>query len=420
MTQPAPDPILIRGARCALGPRESERCLLELTSGRIRRILRAGEHEEFGSANTFSLDLGGFLVLPGLINAHDHLEFSLFPRLAVPPYRNYIEWGVDIHSRFPDIIAAHRSVPIDVRVWWGGIRNLLCGVTTVSHHNPLHPAMLEAQFPVRVIREYGWAHSPALGGDLRSARASTPENAAFLIHACEGTDEVARNELWDLDRQGLLDANIVLIHGLALDQRGVDRMIERRTSLIVCPSSNHFLFGTLPNLGLLNSIPHVVLGNDSPLTAEGDLLDEIQFATGRCDLTPEAAWAMVTTSPARILRLHNGEGTLQPGGFADVVVVKDTGMSPADTLQDLSKCAVELVIIGGHVQLASQSLYQKLPFKLRAELEPLYIDGAVRWLRVPMSHLLQRAEQVLGAGQVQLGSCRLTVPEQEGVASHVS
>lgn len=416
MKHRTPDPILIRGACCATGPHESERCSMELADGRIRRMLREGKREPTCSAWRFTLDLEGFLVLPGLINAHDHLEFSLFPRLATPPYRNYIEWGADIHSRFPDLIAAHRAVPKDVRVWWGGIRNLLCGVTTVSHHNPLHPAMLDPEFPVRVIRDYGWAHSPALGGDLRNARGLTPKNAAFLIHACEGTDEIARNELWDLDRQGLLDASTVLIHGLALDRQSVDRLIERRTSLITCPSSNQFLFRTLPDFALLKTIPHLAMGNDSPLTAEGDLLDEIRFACRFCGLTPEAVWTMVTDAPATILRLYEQKGTLRPGGPADLVVVRDRGRQPADTLTALTMQDVEFVIIGGRVQLASEMLLSKLPPEMQDKLEPLCADGVVRWLRAPVLHLLRTAEQVLGVGQVRLGRSLITVPEQEGVA----
>ena len=406
----APDSILILGARCATGPHESEHCSLELTGGRIQRSLHEGDLDEAKSADRFALDLHGFLVLPGLINAHDHLEFSLFPRLAAPPYRNYVEWGDDIHNRFPTIIAAHRALGKDVRVWWGGIRNLLCGVTTVSHHNPMHAAMSDIDFPVRVIRDSGWAHSPALGGDLRRARAMTPEKAPFLIHACEGTDEVARREVWDLDRLGLLDASTVLIHGLALDHKGVDLLIERRTSLIACPSSNQFLFGALPDLSLLSSIPHLALGNDSPLTAEGDLLDEIRFAIRYCGLTPQTAWSMVTNAPATILRLRNLEGALQPGGLADVVVVRDTGKRPADALSDLTMQDVELVIIGGRVQLASQMLLDKLPPKMRDKLEPLCVDGTVRWLRAPVSYLLLRAEQVLGAGQARLGGRVMTTP----------
>lgn len=404
------DSILLRGASCAISPHASERCSLELSRGRIERLVRKGDLEGATSSDRMVFDLSGFLILPGLVNAHDHLEFSLFPRLAAAPYRNYIEWGVDIHHRFPDAIAVHRAVPKDVRVWWGGIRNLLCGATTVSHHDRLHADMLDAEFPVRVIRDYGWAHSPALGGDLPGACAATPKEAPFLIHACEGTDEVARGEVWDLDRQTLLDARTVLVHGLALDRQGVYRLIERRTSLIVCPSSNQFLFNVLPDLAQLASIPHLTLGNDSPLTAEGDLLDEIRFAIRACGLTPEAAWTMVTEAPATILRLHKKEGTLQPGGVGDLVVVKDTGKPPADTLSELTMRDVELVIIGGRVQLVSPALLERLPARIRGELEPLCAGGIMRWLRAPVSYLLRRAEQVLGAGQVRLGGRVVTAP----------
>jgi cytosine/adenosine deaminase-related metal-dependent hydrolase len=406
--------VVIHGARYAKGPQESEYGSIEITGGHIRRILSRSSLSPATPSQCTAIDLSGFLIMPGLINAHDHLEFALFPRLADPPYRNYIDWGEDIHQKFPEAIAKHRAVPKDLRVWWGGIRNLLSGVTTVSHHNPLWQELQRDDFPVRVVQHYGWAHSPALGGDLRAARAATPEGRPFIVHACEGVDELAREELWGLDRSGVLDASTVLVHGLAIDAAGVELMRERGVSLVVCPSSNNFLFGELPDMPLLGGVEYVALGNDSPLTAEGDLLDEIRFAMRSCGIGPCAAYRMVTTAPAEILRLECGEGAIKVSGIGDLMAIRDTDQDPADRLRTLSMTDVELVMIGGRVQLASETLLERLPSSARGGLEPLWIDGTIRWLRAPVKELLRATEEVMGAGGVQLGSRRIRVVARAG------
>ena len=116
---------LLHGICCAVGPHSSMRGTIEIANGRLTHI----RHDRLASLVTASrridIDLSGFLVMPGLVNAHDHLQFALYPNLGNPPYRNYIEWGEDIHATFSEIIAKHKSVPKDVRLWWGGIRNLL-------------------------------------------------------------------------------------------------------------------------------------------------------------------------------------------------------------------------------------------------------------------------------------------------------
>src|ERR1700754_4578557 len=43
-------------------------------------------------------DFSGHFLYPGLINAHDHLEMNLYPRLGTPPYNNYTEWSKDIYK----------------------------------------------------------------------------------------------------------------------------------------------------------------------------------------------------------------------------------------------------------------------------------------------------------------------------------
>lgn len=328
-----------------------------------------------------------------------------------PPYSNYIEWGNDIHKQFPDLIAKHRSVPKDVRLWWGGIRNLLCGVTTVCHHDPFWPTLGNPDFPVRVVSRYGWGHSLALGGDLRRAHAATPGGGAFIVHACEGIDEASREELQKLEELGILDSSTVIVHGLAIDREGVSLMRQRGASLIACPSSNHFLFGTLPDIQMFGALEKVALGSDSPLTAEGDLLDELRFAMQYSGISGSTAYRMATTVPAAILQLTNAEGSIEEAGWADLIAIKDTDQGPAERLHALSASDIEFVMIGGRIQLASEEVLPRLPFSVRQGLEPLAINGVIRWLRAPISVLLQKVKQVLGEDQIRLGNKSIRVPE---------
>lgn len=404
--------VVIYGGRCAIGPRESMCASIEIAGDRVNCIRKEHWLLSPGASDLQSIDLSGFFIMPGFINAHDHLEFALYPRLANPPYRNYIDWGTDIHNSFPTLIAKHRAVPKDIRLWWGGIRNLLCGVTTVSHHNPLWPELQREDFPVRVVQQYGWAHSLALGGNLHLARSDTPKGRAFIIHACEGIDDEARGELWELDRLALLDEDTVLVHGLAIDHDGVALMKKRKASLIVCPSSNEFLFGKLPDLSLLMEIDQVTLGNDSPLTAVGDLLDEVQFAMRFCNISAELAYRMVTVAPAAILRLDDAAGSIKKSGVADLIAVRDTRQDAENRLKTLALNDIEFVMIEGRVQLASDAILNRLPLAVRQGLEALWIDGTVRWLRAPVKELLQKTEEVLGKDKVQLGAKNVCNPRR--------
>ncbi|MGB6689830.1 MAG: methyltransferase domain-containing protein [Terracidiphilus sp.] len=397
------DRVILKGARCALGARECARASIRIARGQVAQLVSDG-FSSFGCEDAGAeIDLTGYLLMPGLINAHDHLEFALFPRLANSRYRNATEWAEDIQKTFANEIAMHRSVAKDVRLWWGAVRNLLCGVTTVCHHNAAEAELSREDFPVRVVADCGWAHSLAFGGDLRAERAATPERRPFIVHACEGVDRTAREELWQLDRLNVLDDDCVIVHGLAIDDEGAALLRRRGASMIICPSSNGYLFGQIPDIRLLDGIGKVALGSDSPLTADGDLLDEIRFAIHFCGASPEAAYRMVTEAPASILRLSNGEGSIRALGRADLIAIRDTNCDASDRLRDLSAADVELVLIGGRVQLASDSMMDRLPAFTTEGLEPLSIDDTIRWLRAPIRRLLSKAEAVLGAGAVRLG-----------------
>jgi hypothetical protein len=63
-------------------------------------------------------------------------------------------------------------------------------------------------------------------------------------------------------------------------------------------------------------------------------------------------------------------------------------------------------------------MIERLPFAAKQCLEPLSIDGSIRWLRAPVKSLLHEAEEVLGSGEVRLGCNKLLIPP-EAEAQHV-
>jgi cytosine/adenosine deaminase-related metal-dependent hydrolase/ubiquinone/menaquinone biosynthesis C-methylase UbiE len=391
---------------CALGPREKAAASVLIHDSNVEMV---SSRHSAKTTNT-CIDLSGYLLFPGLINAHDHLEFALFPRLGRGSYQNATQWAKDIQHHDAQVIAAHRRVSKRTRLWWGGIRNLLSGVTTVCHHNPIDPCLLDTDFPVRVISRFGWEHSLSFSVDVKAAHDVASEDEPFILHACEGVDEQSREELWALDRLGVLGQRTVLVHGLALDEQGVALLNARGSSLIVCPSSNNFLFGKTPAQQILDSVARLALGSDSPLTAAGDLLDEIRFAAETYAPTPEELYSLVIDDAVSILRLENMYGMICPGSPADLIAVRDQHREPAEILCSLSAKDVELVLRGGRVQLASESIFERLAEEDRNGMEPLLVEESLRWLRAPIAALLREAEDVLGESNVRLGGKLLCRP----------
>jgi hypothetical protein len=314
------------------------------------------------------LDLDGLELLPGLINAHDHLEFALFPRLGQRLYANATEWARDIFHPDRHPIREHLHVPKRLRLLWGGLRNLACGVTTVCHHNPYEP-VFDEDFPVRVVKRYGWAHSLAFEAHIRDCFHATPAGAPFLIHAGEGTDADAAREIFKLNELGVLDERTVLIHAVGFRADGWELIRKIGASVVWCPRSNLFTLGeTLSADAIASGIP-IALGTDSPLTAEGDLLDELRTARELVGDIPFDA--------ARILRLDPHSD--------DWIAAPTFGEPP------------ELVAMGGRIRLIGSRLARTLPPRICREFHPLNIETRppvlVRW-NVP--RMLEETAQYLG------------------------
>lgn len=373
------------GARVAISPEVAAPAGVEIRAGRIASF-RA-------QRCAVQLDLEGLLILPGLINAHDHLEFSLFPRLGTGPYPNASAWAAAIYRPDESPVREQLRVPKSTRLFWGGLKNLLSGVTTVCHHNPYEP-LFDYGFPVRVVKRFGWAHSLAFSPDIAARFRKTPRSWPFILHLGEAVDKEGKREIFQLDEAGALDSRTVLVHAVALNGKGTRLARERGTSLVWCPSSNQFLLGRTLDVKRLR-LP-VALGTDSALTFDGDLLDELRVARRVSRLPAARLYSMVTDQAALVLRLGAGEGTLRTGGVADLIAIRDKGRCPADSL---FRVQIELVMVGGKVKLVSPSLAERLPAPARRGLQPIELEDRGRFLvaaDVATHH--RRAARILGDG----------------------
>jgi cytosine/adenosine deaminase-related metal-dependent hydrolase len=326
-------------------------------------------------AGNDKLDLEGCLVLPGLINAHDHLEMNLFPRLGAGPYPNASRWAEDIYNPNQSPVKEHLSVPKALRFRWGAIKNVLSGVTTIAHHNDLHSVLFGRRYPARVLRRFNWAHSLRFSTDWLLKFQATPRNWPFIIHAAEGTDESAPSEIQTMAQAGALNASTVLVHCVGIGPLELSLIKKHRSSLIWCPSSNHFTLGRTLGSSVLNSGIPIALGTDSAMTADGDLLDELVVA--HRSVPAERLYEMVTSEPARILNLPFGFGRICHGGPADLLVLEDDGKTPATSL--LSKYP-QLVILKGRTVAASTGFADRHRLERSIDLSTLHLEGRGQYL----------------------------------------
>jgi cytosine/adenosine deaminase-related metal-dependent hydrolase len=360
------------------------------------RILSIGERPK---PHDTVVDLRGAIVLPGLVNAHDHLELNHYGRLkSRDRYENASEWIDDMRPRLASdpAIRGGRSHPLIERLFIGGLKNLLSGVTMVAHHNPFYPEMRRTM-PVRVVRRYGWAHSFLLerqpagargepGGDIARRWQATPADAPFLLHLAEGVDEEARGELPRLEAIGCLKPNTVIVHGVAIDGDGWRRVADAGAGLVWCPASNDFLFGrSVPVRDLLDSVErsptngsparvNIALGTDARITGSRDLLDELRVARGAAPVSAGELLRMVTTGPSALLRQPKS-GRLTVGAPADLMVIPPFDPDPAAALLKTTRRDVRLVMVGGRPLVGDPDLASVFRAR-RTKLRPLRVDAA--------------------------------------------
>ena len=330
------------------------------------------------------LDLAGRVLLPGLVNAHDHLDLSTFPALGRPPYPDAQAWAADLEAARDEGAVAALAVPLPDRLFLGGLRNLLSGATAVAHHGAYHRALARPDFPVRVLAKYQFAHSPGPAPALRRTYRSTDRRIPWLIHAAEGTNEECRRDVRALAEANVLRQNTVLIHAITLEDGDAQRIAAARACVVWCPEANRRLYGATADVAALRAAGvRIGLGSDSPMSGARDVLSNLAAARREAVYGDGDLIELATAASAEVARLPGGR--LQAGLPADLVAIDSL-----EAWREGDRRTLALVTVAGRPLYGDPALLDALGVRWT----PVTVDGAPRGLE---SGLGRRASGLLRA-----------------------
>lgn len=346
------------------------------------KILATGAHLVPQKKETV-IAFDNHFLYPGLINAHDHLEMNLYPNLGHPPYGNFTEWAKEIYQPTESPVREIEALPLKDRLLWGGVKNLIAGVTTVIHHNPFHGSLKSSGFPVKVLSSYAWAHSLEFEKTVKQKFPKFSKKP-FMIHAAEGTDDFAHREIQRLAELGVLKANTVLIHAIGLTEKARQDIQSAGASVVWCPSSNLFMFGRTAEISAIKTRIKVALGSDSTMTGKATFFEEMQAALRTGQVTAQEIVDRVTRVPEQIFRLPVRR--LEPGGIADLLILPANREDYAENLVMQDSENTTAVFVNGEFRFGDR-VYAQL-FNLQES--SIRVGQQTKWISVDIKSLMTR------------------------------
>jgi cytosine/adenosine deaminase-related metal-dependent hydrolase len=310
---------------------------------------------------TREVNLGRVAILPGLVNAHTHLELS-YLRDQVPPSSSFIGWvrGVMAARRqmpdpqAPDILDAVDRAIVEAQAAGtaivGDISNTMVTMAPLLRSALAAVVFYElikfnARDPIQMV-ERARQEIDALGPTDRvraSLAAHAPYSVAPLlfraiqraierdpfapcsVHLAESAEEVqfiqegtgpwrdlleeigGWNDGWIvpgvspvqyLDETGFLTSHVLAVHGVQMTAADLARLVARGATLVTCPRSNGRTGAGAPPLeAFYNAGVHVAVGTDS-LASAPDLNVFAELATMRA-LAPTVPASALLASATR-------------------------------------------------------------------------------------------------------------------------
>ncbi|HTG49889.1 MAG TPA: amidohydrolase family protein [Gemmatimonadales bacterium] len=350
------------------------------------------------------------ILIPGLVNAHTHLELTGFD-LGAAPETDFRSWVARVRAvketRSADDFVAWARLGI-AESWSGGVTTVgdtgdsgsviqalaELGGSGVAYQEVFgpHPSQVReslAGLQGRVEEVGRWAggrvrigvspHAPyTVSGPLYAAVATWArvESLPLAVHLAEspaeselllrGTGPFA--DAWHergiplppgprcspvewVERHGVLGERTLCIHVVQAHEADLTRLARSAAAVAHCPLSNAaHRHGEAPLGGFLACGIRVGLGTDSVLSVgTPDLLAEARAARRLADLDADAALTLATLGGARALGLEGEIGSLEPGKWGDCAVVRPRSPAggPAEQVIGARREDVVATFLGG-------------------------------------------------------------------------
>ena len=310
-----------------------------------------------------------YSVLPCLVDAIKHGTTTLIDHHASP---NAIDGSLDIIAK---------------EVETAGLRAVLCYEVTDRDGEEKMKAGIQENVRFRMR-----AKSPLLAGTfglhasltlsdstLDLCRQAVPDNMGFHVHTAEHEsdeyDSLNKSGLRVIDRlhkHGILGPNTITAHGVHLDAREIQTLVETGTWLSHQPRSNmNNGVGVAPIESMLRAGIKVCLGNDGFTNAMWDewkaayLLHKAQHRDPRRMNGSDVAQMAIYNNAAlaNVFFPSATIGQLIPGAFADIIFVDyqpntplSAGNLPWHIIFGVQQSMVTTTIVGGKVLMKDREL----------------------------------------------------------------
>jgi cytosine/adenosine deaminase-related metal-dependent hydrolase len=366
---------------------------------------------ETGAATASVVQTNG-IIMPGMIDTHNHILFDVFDETdwaATMAYQNHNQWPNE--ARYGAMIDAKHylagessapvtPVPLNCELQkYGELKGLVAGTTAllgaagnrVCHRTTARSIDTSAHGICNSMA--GWADAPSSCSDLVRAHTLFPSTSsadsvcngfgstvsAYLVHIGEGVDQNSRDELEDLRVRSTVDGCLhdprtIIVHGTAFTGAEFDIMAAAGMNLTWSPRSNVFLYGLGTDLSKTTDIPlarskgiRVALAPDWSMGGSANLLQELGFADMLDNmqwgnqLSPQDLVEMVTSNPAEHLALEANIGRLEVGMKADIAVIGGDPLQPYASIVAAAPREVRMTIIDGIVVYGDDQLEPLAP-----------------------------------------------------------
>ncbi len=347
------------------------------------------------------------ILFPAIINAHDHLFGTYYPKVGNGTYICWLPWDYDLKSS-PIYEERNRNSPFEI-YQIGAYKNLISGVTTVHDHIPHHinDPFID-KLPVRVLQDYTLAHEASVydlkwgdGIEVEHERA-VQKNVPFVTHIEEGFDEESMRGIDILEDFKALSEHTVLIHGIGLSDIDIKTIAKRKANFVWCPGSNVYMFARTARIKkIMEAGINVSIGTDSPASGELNILHEIRFAKkiysemyGE-DLEDKMIARMITVNPAKAFRIHDRLGSIEKDKLGDLLIIDGEKKDPYASLVNADFGDISLVFKAG-MPMYGDIKYEHIFRDLGQEYTYITVDGSEKLIVGDPLTLMEKVRKNVG------------------------